>query len=159
MDQEKKSEEIKKTIEALVSFDITGSYYNRESKDELARYFKKILNHDDIAIRSFLKELFPKMKELAAERDLLPSENEENMTDSDKDEKEALEGNPEEEATETPEEEVEEHKEGGEEEGTEAAEGEEVPEDEELKGAKVKQEATITRGQLMIERSLDFLDS
>lgn len=98
--QAKKAIEIKQAIKQLVEFDIEGSYYRAETKGVLPKLFRKILFHDDIAIRAFLKELFQRMKELAQEKDLLPSDREEYETTEDAENREDLD-NPEEENQET----------------------------------------------------------
>jgi hypothetical protein len=73
---EKRTEEVKKAIEELVDFNIVENYYKSDAKGNLPKLFRKLLFKDDIAVRNFLKELFPVMKELAEKHQLLPDQTE-----------------------------------------------------------------------------------
>jgi len=138
VNQEKKALEIKKAIKQLVEFDIEGSYYRAEAKTEVVKCFRKVLFHDDIAVKAFLKELFQRMKELATEKDLLPSEREEYETDEEKERKEGLED-------ENPVDEKSEGQEGGEEGNehpTEESE-EQPPREDEMKNESISRTVQI----------------
>lgn len=154
MDQEKKSEEIKNLIKQVTEFDFVNAYYNKDKKSELAVIFKKLLNYDDLLIRKFMEQVLDSFKTLADDHGLIPTATEEVGTEEDKenevkDELESTEETPEEVPEENPEETSEETPEEVPEENPE-----ETPEPE----AEAKTESVKTRGSVMTEQALYFLE-
>ena len=99
-----KSNDIKKKVSELVSFDIAENYYDEDMKNELVDAFKEILFMDDETVRQFLEKFFVSAKEAAAEFDLISS-GEEDFEDEKGEEEteepgEESEGEPEEEPSE-----------------------------------------------------------
>ena len=67
-------EEARIIIKKITDFNITGNYYQKDLKEEIAREFKKLLFIDDTTVRHFLEKWISNTKEIAREFDLLGTE-------------------------------------------------------------------------------------
>jgi len=154
------SENIKRKIKEILSFNVEEDYYKEENKDKVIELLRDVFFDDDVVVRNFLEKLFANMETTARELELVgaPAEleveegedEEEVDTDEEEDEDETTE-----ETSEVDEEEVEpETSEGTEEDVTD----EEDEEDEETAAEKA-----LNAGQhfdthaYMRERANDFV--
>jgi hypothetical protein len=78
--------EIKDTIRDFVNFDINGNYYNKDAKEDIVRYFKKIIFEDEATVRKFLESFFDQTKKLADEFGLIAKDEDVKKEDSDEEE-------------------------------------------------------------------------